>query len=1249
VATEEPITNNRNQFEKEGHMRQARYRFIVVLILLLFAGSALKAQQNSEIVGTVTDQTGAAVPGAILTLTQKETGFVYNSTTNGTGGYVFAGLNVGTYDLKATAKGFEAFTRTGLALNVSQTLATDIKLTVGAESIQVTVSADALTVQTESNDVSTLISGEQVTSIATENRNFTSLAALGLGVSSNLPNSNPPSASASSASISVNGLRQSHNIWLLDGAEADDRGGAGGMSVMPSMDAIAQFQVLASNYPPDYGIASGATFSLALKSGTQKFHGEGWEFFRNDDLDANDYFNKYEKASPADYQAVPKLRQNIFGANFGGPLFIPHVFNTVKKRTFFFYNQEWRRIIESSSPTTSTTMPNADRPVAGTNLSYTPPAYASSQKLYVPTVTQVPDPAFDAKLAAAGLESYRIGNTYALDPNCPKPTASNPTPPCGFPYPSVNGLQVIPASLFDPNAVLYLGSTSSLLPWSNTGGDKATTEIATPTTVTEEIVRIDHEINDKWQLLGHFLHDSQATGDPGADLSWNWTTYDTISSVESNPANSAAVKLSGELSPGLLVEASMNYDGNIINITNSSNTLQPSGWTSNTFFTNSGSNQQSGVNWGGNSVSGSVATGYGPWHNAAEDYEPRVDLSYTVGKHAMKYGFSYNRYTKNQQLQADAAGDYGFGQNQTGTGTSGNGGDPFISQLIGLSSGFSQPQSMAIRHYVNQTTSGYINDNWKVSSRLSLQLGLRYDALPHAWERSDALENFDPSTYISTPVNWSTTTPGAIVPTSPGVETPCPTSAGCPFGLTGAVGVAYYLNGMVTPGTNGVPHGAVTNDYNTVQPRVGFAEDLFGNGRTVLRGGFGTFYERLQGNDIYGLSNSNLPYEYTPNAGSVYFSAPTCSWESQVTTAGGVGCGNVAALPIYPANLTSLATTYKAPGAAMWSLGVQHELKPSVIAVVQYVGNLGWHQNVDVPFNNFPLTTPDNLRSESASNSLPGATYPAGNNQLRTYQGYGTITQEENTTNNTYNGLQTSLRLQNRWGVSGELDYTYSHTIDLTDGDLATVDNPWFLKYMKGNGSYDRRQIFQGNYIYSLPLFNKSNGLAHSLLGGWQVAGTFVKETGEPQASGFGGVTDTIGLGGGYTNFANIVNPIHYHHKVGDWFDTYANGGVGSLALDPQAPPTPGYDGGPNLGFGDGRKDSFVGPGRVDFTTSLYKNFAMTERAHFEFRAESYNTFNHTEFNAINGTWSGSTGGQYGTATGDWGPRVLQLGSKIVF
>jgi hypothetical protein len=180
------------------------------------------------------------------------------------------------------------------------------------------------------------------------------------------------------------------------------------------------------------------------------------------------------------------------------------------------------------------------------------------------------------------------------------------------------------------------------------------------------------------------------------------------------------------------------------------------------------------------------------------------------------------------------------------------------------------------------------------------------------------------------------------------------------------------------------------------------------------------------------------------------------------------------------------------------------------------------------------------------------------------------------------------------------------------------------------------------NYIYRLPIFNKGAGLLHSIIGGWDLAGTFIDETGEPVASGFGGVTDPVGLDGGYTNRANIVDKIQYHHKVNDWFSTPGTDG----GADPQAAPQPGWLGGPNLGFGDGRRDSFIGPGRVNFTTSLYKSFAVTERAHFEFRAESFNTFNHTQFNAFGST---TGGGNYGVATGDNNPRVLELGSKFVF
>ena len=295
-------------------------------------------------------------------LTDPATGANKTSESGATGLYDFNGLNPANYNLKITTKGFQTYQQNGIVVNVSATVRQDAKLTVGAESQTVTVEADALTVQTDSNVVSTLISSEQISEIATENRNFAALAALGLGVSSNLPDSNTPTSVASNFSLSINGLRATHNIWLIDGGEADDRGGAGGMDIMPSQDAIAEFNVLASNYPPDYGISSGATMSLSLKSGTQKFHGEAWEFNRNTDYNANSFF---DKAGSNAGTARAATHYNIFGYNIGGPLYIPHVYNTNKQKTFFFYNEEWRKILSSAGTNDQHTLDPADIPKAG--------------------------------------------------------------------------------------------------------------------------------------------------------------------------------------------------------------------------------------------------------------------------------------------------------------------------------------------------------------------------------------------------------------------------------------------------------------------------------------------------------------------------------------------------------------------------------------------------------------------------------------------------------------------------------------------------------------------------------------------------------------------------------------------------------------------------------------------------------------------------------------------------------------------
>ena len=1164
------------------------YRGVVLLMISLLVSWAAYSQQNSEITGTVTDNQGAVVAGAKVTLTQPSTGLTRDTVSNEAGLFGFPGLNIGTYDLKVTATGFQASVQQGLQLNVSQTLRTDIVLVVGSVNETVTVAANALQVQADSNVVSTLINSDQITELATENRNFAALAALGLGVSSALPSNNTPTSVAASFTISVNGLRQSHNIWLVDGGEADDRGGAGGSNIMPSQDAISQFEMLTSNYPPDYGISSGATISMGLKSGTQSFHGSAWEFNRNTAYDANDYFNKQND------QPRTKLNYNIFGFNIGGPVFIPGKYNSSRQRTFFFVNQEWRKLIQGSTPTSAATLPAADFPTAGQDLTYVAPAFASTTTIAVPVIG---DPAFNAKIAALGL-----------------------APGKAFPG------NVIPSALFDPNAVLYLGTGVVPKPTSASGYNVSSAN--QPIKVWDTVIRIDHRLTDKWQILGHWLNDEVTQAYASPMLGWSGANYPTITSTLQNPSNGALVKLTGTITPTLLVEASFNYDGNVINITNSANSLTPSGWSVSRFFNNPSTNLPN-MHWGA-PYSTQENPGSAPWHNAARDYSPIFSVSYTEGKHAMKFGIGYNRYTKNQQLFGQPGGQFYWGSLS---------GDSFVDMILGLSSSYDQHADLPVRHYVNQTTSAYAMDNWHVTPRLSLQLGFRYDALPHAYERANQIANFDPASYLPS-LAPAFVKDGSLDPNGPGFQV--------------INGTPFYQNGIYIAGQNGNPKGLVTNDYATLQPRVGFSEDLFGNGKTILRGGFGTFFERIQGNDIYNTA-TNPPFANDPKASNVYFSDPHTSWAS----------GATATTPFFTQGLTDLARTYKAPGVAQYSLGVQREIQPSLIWVVQYVGNLAWHQNIERNINNYALGTPltaaqaalapihtpgatDNALYNRAnagdpsnhSGTNPGAASIPIPDQLRNFQGYGGITQQENTTNGTYNSLQTGLRAQNKHGLSGEIDYTWSHEIDITTYDLGQVSNPYNLKYDKGSGALDRRNILSINYIYAFPFFNTDTGIKRTMLGGWQISGTFVAESGSiiaNQGPGWGVNYDPIGLGGGYTNRPNIVGKISYPKKQTQWFSTSSFGLV-----------TPVWAGGFNQGFGNARKDSVLGPGRTNFDTSLFKTFVIKEGIDFKFRAESFNTFNHTQFNNV-GTSFNNGSGNFGQVTNTWGPRVLELGAQLRF
>jgi hypothetical protein len=1185
-------------------MKDAKYKFLLLALFLALTCVGVFAQANSAITGIVNDQTGAVVSAARIEVTELATGVARATTSNDAGLYEIGGLNAGKYNMTVTAKGFETYTQKSIVVNISATFRVDVVLTVGSATQTVTVAADALTVQADSNVVSTLISQQQISELPMNGRNVIALATFGTGVSGNLPDAENPFSVNANYAISFNGLSQAHNIWIVDGGEAYDRGSGGKMSVMPSQDALQEFQVLSSNYGPDTGLATGGAITMAIKNGTSKFHGEAWEFDRNDALDARNYFDHATKKA--------ELRYNVFGANLGGPVFIPGHYNADRKKTFFFFNEEWRKMVNGQPTTAISTMPAADEVTSASAFTFVIPTFNPAKAVFVPTV---------AATSAIGKAITNDGLTM------------------GKPFPN----NQIPANLLDPNALLF-NTTKNLPAATNLANDSYVPSGGhLPINVREELFRIDHNINDKWALLGHFIHD--ANDSIQATPEWQGDNFPTVGSNFSNPSYSAVIKLTGSLRPDVLLEAAFDYDGNKIAIipvaAGGANFVKPSAWSTGTYFptANDVGNRLPDITWqtipkagGGSSEWG---PGNDPWTNGAEDYSENVALSVTQGKHNLKFGAGYNRYTKNQVIGKDSEGDYTFNDGwnaAAGTPTGALTGDSYLDFLLGLTTQFSQSNANPINHYVNNNISVFGMDNWRITQRLSVQYGVRYDAMPHVWERNNQVSNFVPSLYQPALTAQFDPNSGAFLANSPGLQT---------FNLSG-VPTSFYMNGIAIAGQNGVPRALVKNDYKTIMPRLGFSYDVFGTGKTILRAGFGSFYERIQGNDIYDAAGSP-PFISTPAGNNVLFSAPQTNWQT----------GGTAATPSYPQGYNSLNTYYPDPGVAEYSLGIQHELAPSIILTTEYVGNAEWHQNDWVPINNFPLSTPLSVRKAFANGSLTSGPGNGANALLAdTYPGFGQIRLQSTPDTGTYNSLQAGLRQESKWGLSYGAYYTWSHQIDSTEGSVDVDNNnpaynPWNLKYDKGSGSLDRRQILNLNYEYKIPLYAHGSGLAHSLIGGWEIAGSMITESGMPWFAGYApknSYGDTVGLGGDYAIRPNITGKPHY---------TKGQATVGSVSgyqyvsNSNFSAPVAAWNGGPNLGFGNMRKDAVVGAGRTNFNTSLYKTFTFTERTRFEFRADTFNTFNHTQFNQLGDTNPQDNG--FGFVSGAQDPREFELGGKFTF
>ncbi len=1129
-----------------------RVLLLACALLGLFASQAFA--QEATIVGTVTDPSGAIVPEATISITNTDTGQVSQFSTNAAGQFVAPTLRIGPYLVRVQAPGFKAIERKDVVLNVGDRVRLDFKLELGTVNDVVTVEAAPIAVQTDSGEISDIVTGQQVTQLAANGRSIYSLAALMPGASSMMPSFQIPTPVGGNANVSFNGQRPGHNIYLADGGENLDRGGAGTFSIMPSVDAVAEFRAMSSNYSAEYGLSSAATFSMVFKSGTQQFHGSAWEFLRNDALDAGNYFTN------AAGKSTPKLRFHTFGFNLGGPVTLGKLYNKERDKTFFFYNMEWRRLIQGGSlnrtvPLTST---------YGGNF--------GSTALRTPCASQLSG-SEQARFAAAGV------TLSTCDANGVVQNAAY----------FVNN--TIPSSLLDPNAQSLLNAGIFPAP---TVGAQYVGGTDSPTNVREELVRIDHRFNEKFSVFGHWVSESimQTFG----TSMWSGDNVPTIGNTFGNPSYSAVVHSVHSISPSLINETAFNYNGNRISITPQGVIERPSGFNVPELFEGNNMNRIPQIALAGGTGATFDVSSW-PWHNKADDYQIRDDISWVRGSHQLKMGASYALYKKIQDLFGQTQGAFTFNGMYTG--------NDFADFLLGYASQYNELAVQDKGYWNNVSLAAYIQDNWRVNNRLTLNLGLRWDGAPHTYEANNRMGNFYPELYDPAKAAILSADGGSIAPNSPGLgASPNPLMQG----------MLFYLNGIGIPGQNGIPKGLVNNHWASFGPRVGFAFDLTGQGKTILRGGFGTMYERVQGNDMYN-AGSNIPFSSAVSFNNVALSNPNRSLRT----------GNTLTAPITVANITGLSRgDYKNPTTYQFSLGVQQSLGAKSVLSVSYVGAQGRHQSA---FREINVPDPSVLPGLIAGTTSYNTVVP--------YRGFGSIQLAENAQNTNYNSLQVNLRSQVKNDLTLQVAYTAARAMDPTAGggngfDLNAISNPYDRSYDYGRALFNRTHVALVNFIYDIPAFrHSSNAVLKNALGGWQLSGIVTAQTGLPLNIVLGGSQGGNGLRNS-TNRPNVSGDVTYTRSITEWFDTsvFSSPAVGA--------------------WGNLEKNSVTGPGQHNWNLSLFKSVLLNEArgSRLEFRAETFNTFNHTQFNAVGSNYSNA---DFGQVTSVYDPRTIQLGMKLYF
>jgi hypothetical protein len=1161
---------------------------------------------SGQINGRVVDPNGQPIVNAEVTLVNQLNAGPRSVNTDGEGEFVFPSVQPGTYDLSVILQGFKSFSKRGIVVNASDELsAGTLQMEIGATTQSINVLADVTPVQTESGERSALIDQKQLETLSDPARNFLNFVRLLPGVVGT--GTTGQDQLGIYGMDTINGQRSEYSTVSIDGVNANTNANRIDLVQTPlNTDAISEVKVLANNFQAETGGTSGAAINAVSKSGTKDFHGTVYYYKRHEEFNANDYFNSAYWNGTEQPKGINRF--NTVGYNIGGPVLIPKTnFNRNRDKLFFFFSQEiW-----------PTVHPGDGNPL----------------RLRVPTAQErqgaFSTPVADPQKTAQGLTCVNNGDAGCFPNN------------------------TIPSSRIDSNMVKLL----NLLPLPTPGyvdPSGITNYILNLTEhnpVNQQVLRVDYNISEKWRAYFRGLNMSVASkGNAAADTPMNYLTDFPVNYINSSP--NVIVDLTYIANPTLVNEATIGY----------------SAWSENQQFPNGQGELKAvqksalgitlpqfrpelnprdlipALTFGGGGLSKLPNIGFSgsngsrfPIDSQSTSYGVTDGITKVWQDHISKAGiyFHIDRFVQ-LHTAGDFAGLYNFSvstQNPLDTGNT------YANALLGNFLQYSESTSAPDSDPFTRILEWYVQDTWKVARGLTLDYGLRFSYdLPQTLHSG---ANFVPSTYdpAQTPVLYHPALAGGM---KVGVDPRNGTQ------------VNQVLIGAVVPGSGNAFDGMVTiKSSNPIQgqgllvgPRLGFAWDVYGNGKTSFRGGAGIYYNSRSPSPQSGMLTTNPPNQENPihpfGTVSQLFSSPDNS-------------------VIFPSNLNgAVQRNGQWPVFYNYSLGIQHSVGFSSVLDIAYVGNLGRHLGQTYDRN----ALAPGERFMAANQDPTSAGTPLSDNFLRPYTGLGSIPFIEFGGGSNYNSLQVSFTRRFTQGFSIGANYVWSKSLDYTDTtstscftNCAAGTNsglPTFAPrhaYSYGLAGYDRDHSAVINFLWNVPKASSlmDNLIVRTAFDNWQLSGIISYIRGVP----LGIVLDTGGvdLTGGSDGpraliTGNAVLP-HGQRKVLEYFNTSA------VSLPPVN--TPGSNGQYSNFVGNAGKVIFRGPGTDNYNVSLFKNFIIKERVTLQLRGEFYNLFNHPSFSSVDNTAVFTTSGQqtngtFGEINGDnFGPRQVQLAGRISF